>query len=491
VKSELDTLSIVVIGASGDLAKRKIFPALFALYCQGFLPEKLTITGFARSEMGHAEFRERITEHLTCRYTPGEASCAEKMEKFLSMCHYVSGQYGSTDAFLDLFTHLQQFEDHSRVNRLFYLAIPPSVFLDVARALGNAGFVYCGETSPWSRVVIEKPFGHDRSSSDELVRELGLVFSEHQIFRIDHYLGKEVIQNLMVLRFANRIFEPLWSREHVQSVQISWAEPIGIEGRGGYFDQYGIVRDVVQNHLLQMVSLVAMEPPSHHTSASIRKEKVRLLEHITPVGIEDIVLGQYTAAPAGQPAQVGYVDDDSVPNDSLTCTYAATLLHINNERWAGVPFLLRAGKALDRKTTEIRILFREIDNCVFCEEEGCPHTNELVIRVQPDEAIIFRITSKVPGLGLEMESRDLDMQYNTAFSELIPDAYEDLLLDVIQGEKSLFIGSKELAAAWDIFTPVLDTIDANHIRPLPYPFGSSGPAEAMDLAVRANTVWRQ
>ncbi|MBL7077025.1 MAG: glucose-6-phosphate dehydrogenase [Kiritimatiellae bacterium] len=491
MNTELDTLSVVVVGASGDLAKRKIFPALFALYCQGFLPAELTITGFARSEMSHEEFRARITEYLTCRYTPGEKDCAEKMEAFLDRCHYVSGQYGSTDAFLDLFMHLQQYEPHSRTNRLFYLAIPPSIFLDVARAIGSAGFVYCGETAPWSRVVIEKPFGHDRDSSDELVHELSLVFSDNQTFRIDHYLGKEVIQNLLVLRFANRIFEPLWNREHIRSVQISWAEQLGVEGRGGYFDQYGIIRDVVQNHLLQILSLVAMEPPDHLASGAIRKEKVRVLKCMETVELDDLVLGQYTASEDGDPPHPGYADDETVPDDSLVCTYAAARLHIDNPRWQGVPFLLRAGKALDRKTTEIRILFRDLDNCVFCGPEGCPHPNELVIRVQPDESISFRITNKVPGLEMDLEARDLDLQYDTAFSELIPDAYEDLLLDVIQGEKSLFIGSQELAAAWDVFTPVLHAIDENRVRPLPYPFGSTGPAEAMDLAVKAGTVWRQ
>jgi glucose-6-phosphate 1-dehydrogenase len=490
-KSDLETLSVVVVGASGDLAKRKIFPALFALYCQGFLPAELTITGFARSHLSQEEFRARITEYLTCRYTPGEKDCAEKMETFLSHCHYVSGQYGSTDAFLDLFMHLQQYEPHSRTNRLFYLAIPPSIFLDVARAIGSAGFVYCGEASPWSRVVVEKPFGEDRDSSDRLVHELDLVFSEDQTFRIDHYLGKEVIQNLLVLRFANRIFEPLWSKEHIKSVQISWAEPLGVEGRGGYFDQYGIIRDVVQNHLLQILSLVAMEPPARHASGSIRKEKVRVLKSIKPVALGDMVLGQYIAATESASPHPGYTADETVPDDSRTCTYAAALLHIDNPRWEGVPFLLRAGKALDRKTTEIRILFHNLDNCVFCGPEDCPHANELVIRVQPDEAIMFSIMNKVPGLGMELESRDLDLQYDTAFSELIPDAYEDLLLDVIQGEKSLFIGSQELAAAWDIFTPVLQAIDENGVRPLPYPFGSTGPAEAMDLAVKAGCVWRQ
>ncbi len=491
MKSDLDTLSVVVVGASGDLAKRKIFPALFALYCQDFLPAELTITGFARSQLTDEAFRSRITEHLTCRYTPGEKDCAEKMETFLDRCHYVSGQYDSTDAFLDLFMHLQQYEPHSRTNRLFYLAIPPSVFLDVARAIGNAGFVYCGDASPWSRVVIEKPFGEDRDSSDELVQELSLVFSENQTFRIDHYLGKEVIQNLLVLRFANRIFEPLWTREHIKSVQISWAEQLGVEGRGGYFDQYGIIRDVVQNHLLQILSLVAMEPPNHLSSGTIRREKTRVLKDTRPVDMENLVLGQYVSAPAGAPPHQGYTEDETVPDDSLTCTYAAALLHIDNPRWEGVPFMLRAGKALDRKTTEIRIRFHDLENCVFCGPEACPHSNELVIRVQPDEAIMFRITNKVPGLGMDMETRDLDLQYDTAFSELIPDAYEDLLLDVIQGEKSLFIGSQELAAAWDIFTPVLHTIDENHVRPLPYPFGSTGPAEAMDLAVKAGTAWRQ
>lgn len=475
-RSPSDALSIIVVGASGDLARRKIFPALFALYCQDLLPESLTIMGFARSEMDDAAFRERITEHLTCRYTPGEQSCAAKMEAFLDRCHYVAGQYRSTDAMLDLFARLSEFEAHHRTNRMFYLAIPPSVFLDVARAVGNAGFVYCGETSPWSRVVIEKPFGRDRTSSDFLVSELGKVFSEGQVFRIDHYLGKEVIQNLMVLRFANLIFEPIWNRDHIRSVQINWGEQIGVEGRGGYFDSYGIVRDVVQNHLLQILALTAMEPPARLDSAAVRDEKVRVLEAVPPVTKRELVLGQYAAGTVNGVSMPGYRDDPTVPDDSLTPTFAAARLHVENERWHGVPFMIRAGKALNRRTTEIRIAFRPVEGNMFCTPAGCPAPNELLIRVQPDEAIMFRIDSKVPGVDMKLETRDLDLQYGTAFDELIPDAYEDLLLDVLHGEKSLFIRSDELAAAWDIFTPILNESEADGWIPEAYPFGSSGPA---------------
>ncbi len=462
-----DSLSIVVVGASGDLARKKIYPALFALYCQGLLPEQFNVVGFARSKSSDEEFRKRVTETLTCRYVPGE-SCAQLMAKFLSKCRYIAGAYDSSDSFLDLHAVLREIESGKHANRMFYLAIPSSVFVDVARSIGNAGFVQCGrDLKPWSRAVIEKPFGTDRESSDLLTRELGTVFSEEQTYRIDHYLGKEVIQNLLVLRFANSMFEPIWNREFVDRVDISWSENIGVEGRGGYFDEYGIIRDVMQNHLLQILALVAMEPPKRFDAHCIIEEKVRLLRSVPPLAIEDLRLGQYA----------GYADDESVPaKDSKTPTFAAARIRLTNQRWDGVPFVVTAGKGLDAQKTEIRIKLRAVPNNMFCELGACPDANELVVRVQPDEAIHLKIANKVPGMDLKIEARDLDLRYKAAFDELIPDAYESLLLDVIRGEKGLFIRNDELAAAWDVFTPVLHEIECKGVAPMPYELGSSGPA---------------
>lgn len=473
-----DRLTIVVVGASGDLARKKIFPALFALYCQGFLPPRLQICGFARSKFSDVEFREQVTEHLTCRYVPGE-SCADRMEEFLGRCHYRSGDYGSPDSFLDLYELMREIEGGETTNRFYYLAIPPSVFLDVVRAIGDAGLVSCGSTEPWSRVVVEKPFGRDRQSSDELTHAMSQVFAEEQTFRIDHYLGKEVIQNLLVLRFANIVFQPLWNRNFIRGVEVLWRENIGTAGRGGYFDQYGIIRDVMQNHLMQILALVAMEPPSKLDSAKIAAEKARVLRLVRPPSPADFVVGQYSAAGGDNNKKYpGYVDDPGVPNDSLTPTYAVTRLQIDCPRWDGVPFVISAGKGVDAKMTEVRIHFRDVPSDMFCGDDVCPQANQLVIRVQPDEGILLSLMNKVPGMGMRLASRNLDLQLAEAFTELIPDAYESLLLDVIRGERSLFIRKSELAAAWDIFTPVLHEFDRQRVVPEQYAFGSQGPAAA-------------
>ncbi len=473
--SSTENLSIVVVGASGDLARRKTYPALFALYCQGYLPEQFHIFGFARSAFSEADFRTRIAENLTCRYSP-EGQCDLHIGEFLNRCHYISGSYDSADSFLDLFVAMQRAEKHEPTNRLFYLAIPPSIFLAVAHAIGDAGLVACSGGGPWSRVVIEKPFGRDRKSSDALSRAMTEVFVEEQTFRIDHYLGKEVIQNLLVLRFANIIFEPIWNHNYIRRVRIDWKEDLGLDGRGGYFDQYGIIRDVMQNHLLQILALVAMEPPRQLDATCIAAEKVNMLRCVEPLELEDLVVGQFTASSQGENSFPGYLDDPTVPDDSRTPTYAAARLSVKNTRWQGVPFLMTAGKGLEDRMTEIRIQFRELPANIFCNAGACPLANELVIRVQPDESIYLSLVNKVPGMDMNLEARNLDLQYEAAFSELIPDAYESLILDVIQGDHSLFIRGDELQAAWDVFTPALHALDQQAIQPVPYAFGSDGPA---------------
>jgi glucose-6-phosphate 1-dehydrogenase len=354
--------------------------------------------------------------------------------------------------------------------------------MDVAHALGGAGIVHCGMSRPWSRVVIEKPFGRDRASSDQLVREMGLVFREAQTFRIDHYLGKEVIQNLMVLRFANQVFEPVWNRQFIENVSISWTEDLSVEGRGGYFDHYGIIRDVVQNHLLEMMALVAMEPCERMDAGHICNEKIRVLRAVAPLSLDEVAVGQYTSGEWQGVMRKGYREEALVPSDSCSPTFAAALLRIRNARWDGVPFLIQAGKAMDTRKTEIRIQFKPVAGGMF--GDGL-QPNALVIRVQPDEAIALHVLTKVPGMGVRLKKTELDLRYRQAFSEVIPDAYESLLLDVIRGDKSLFIRKDELAAAWDIFTPVLHDLDQRAIVPEPYRFGSAGTAGSAALAARA------
>jgi len=472
-----EDVSIVILGASGNLARKKVLPALFALYCRGYFPERFHVFGLARSQFSEAEFRARITEHLTCRYVP-ERSCAQRMEELLSRCHYRSGSYASSDSFLDLYTMMREAEGGRRTNRIYYFAIPPSIFLDVARAIGGAGLVSCGAGEPWSRVVLEKPFGRDRESSDMLSEAMSQVFAESQTYRIDHYLGKEVIQNLMVLRFANLVFEPIWNRDFIRCVKILWKEDLGLEGRGGYFDQYGIIRDVMQNHLVQILALVAMEPPDRLDTTSIAAEKAKVLRSIPPLKLEDLVIGQYRECVKQGRRFPAYVEDKTVADDSITPTFAAARLEIDNPRWGGVPFLITAGKGLDARMTEIRIQFRDVPGNMFCRSDGCPEANELVVRVQPDEAICLSLVNKVPGMGMKLETRDLDLQYKAVFAEEIPDAYESLLLDVMHGDRSLFIHSDELQAAWDIFTPALQEIEERKLAPQPYEFGSRGPAAA-------------
>ena len=473
-------LNFVIIGASGHLARTKIYPALFALYCQDYLPADFAVAGYARSPLSQEEFKQLITKHLTCRYTPASNECSRHMDDFLKRCFYHQGQYESTEDFVAL---AKAASLSPETDTLFYLAVPPNVFQPVAEAIRGSHLAGAAG-DPWTRIVIEKPFGRDRTSSDALTEQMSKVFAEDQVFRIDHYLGKEVIQNLMVLRFANLIFEPIWNRNYIESVQITWQEDKSIEGRGGYFDKSGIIRDVMQNHLLQILSLVAMEPPSRLDANHIRDEKVRVLQCIPPPTLEDVILGQYIGVDKGGITIPGYREDPSVPNDSQTPTYAAAFMKVINRRWDGVPFLMRAGKGLNGSATEIRIQFRDVPANMFRLAGEMPGRNALVINVQPDESIYFEIVAKVPGVGMKLDLRQLDLRYASAFNEAIPDAYEDLLLDVIHGEKSLFIREDELAASWDIFTPLLNEIEANDITPAAYVFGSTGPIETSVQAAK-------
>jgi glucose-6-phosphate 1-dehydrogenase len=359
------------LGASGSLAQLKIFPALFALFTQGFLPKNVRFWGFARSKLSQAEFKEKTMRQLTCRYTP-KHSCQMHMEDFLERCHYFSGQYDSKEAFVALESHLQKDS-----NRLFYVALPPVVLPKLSKAIARAGLLENKQDKLWKRIVIEKPFGRDRDSFDKLNAQLLKEFSEEQIYRIDHYLGKEMVQNLMVLRFANQIFKPLWNYKYIDCVKIDWQENIGIEGRASYFDDYGIIRDVIQNHLLQIVTLIAMDEPKSLNANVIHESKLEVLRAIKKVSRKEILLGQYTK----------YTDEPQIPDDSITPTFAKLCLRINNERWQGVPFVIRAGKGLAKQKSEIHIIFRAPEANIFCELHKCPPVNELIIRIQPDEGI--------------------------------------------------------------------------------------------------------
>ncbi|MBA0711723.1 hypothetical protein Golax_010874, partial [Gossypium laxum] len=481
------TVSITVVGASGDLAKKKIFPALFALYYEDCLPKHFTIYGYARSKMTDAELRNMVSKTLTCRIDKRE-NCSEKMDQFLKRCFYHSGQYDSEENFAQLDKKLKKHEGGRVSNRLFYLSIPPNIFVEAVKCASSSA----SSGNGWTRVIVEKPFGRDSESSAVLTKSLKQYLTEDQIFRIDHYLGKELVENLSVLRFANLIFEPLWTRQYIRNVQIIFSEDFGTEGRGGYFDNYGIIRDIMQNHLLQILALFAMETPVSLDAEDIRNEKVKVLRSMRPLRLEDVVIGQYKSHSKGGVTYPSYTDDKTVPKDSLTPTFAAAALFIDNARWDGVPFLMKAGKALHNKGAEIRVQFRHVPGNLYNRNFGTDldrATNELVIRVQPDEAIFLKINNKVPGLGMRLDRSNLNLHYAARYSKEIPDAYERLLLDAIEGERRLFIRSDELDAAWALFTPVLKELEEKKFLPESYPYGSRGPVGAHYLAARYNVRW--
>ncbi|XP_057526940.1 glucose-6-phosphate 1-dehydrogenase, chloroplastic-like isoform X2 [Amaranthus tricolor] len=481
------TLSIIVVGASGDLAKKKIFPAIFALYYEGFLPENFNVFGYSRTKMNDEELRNLISTTLTCRVDKRE-NCEDKMNEFLKRCFYHSGLYNSEEDFAELDRKLKEKEAGRLASRLFYLSIPPNIFVDVVRCASHRA----SSESGWTRVIVEKPFGRDSDSSRELTRSFKQYLTEDQIFRIDHYLGKELVENLSVLRFSNLVFEPLWSRNYIRNVQLIFSEDFGTEGRGGYFDNYGIIRDIMQNHLLQILALFAMETPVSLDAEDIRNEKVKVLRSMRPLQLQDVVVGQYKGHSKGAKTYPGYTDDPTVPNNSITPTFAAAALFIDNARWDGVPFLMKAGKALHTKRAEIRVQFRHVPGNLYKTNFGTDldkATNELVLRVQPDEAIFLKINNKVPGLGMRLDRSDLNLLYSARYRGEIPDAYERLLLDAIEGERRLFIRSDELDAAWSLFTPLLKELEQKRIAPELYPYGSRGPVGAHYLAAKHNVRW--
>ncbi|XP_059661255.1 glucose-6-phosphate 1-dehydrogenase, chloroplastic-like [Cornus florida] len=478
------TLSIIVVGASGNLARKKIFPALFALFFEDRLPENFTVFGYGRSVMKDEELRDIISRTLTCRIDKRD-NCNEKMDQFLKRCFYQSGQYSSEEHFSELDKKLREKEAGRLSNRLFYLSVPQNVFEDVVRCAKHRAAAENG----WTRVIVEKPFGRDLKSSGELTRGLKQYLTEDQIFRINHHLGEELVENLLVLRFSNLVFEPLWSRNYIRNVQLIFSEDFGTEGQGRYFDNYGVIRDIMQNHLLQILALFAMETPVSLDAEDIRNEKVKIMRSMRPLQLEDVVTGQYKASNEGNTSYPAYTDDPAVPNNSLTPTFAAATFFINNARWDGVPFLMVAGKALHSKRAEIRVQFRHVPGNLYNRKFGTDldkATNELVIRVQPDEAIYLKIHNKAPGLGMRLDRCDLNLLYKERYPKEIPDAYERLLLDAIEGEKRLFIRSDELDAAWALFTPLLKELEEKKVAPELYPYGSRGPIGVHYLAARHN-----
>lgn len=440
--------------------------------------------GYARSPLTDESLRERLRPYLE------KTGNTFKLEEFLQRCSYVHGSYDGDEGWASLNAALSKLESarlDSPAGRLIYLALPPTVYPQVCAGLRKHCDSVATNAEPersWVRIVVEKPFGRDLQSSEELSEELGKLFPEEKLYRIDHYLGKEMTQNMFMMRFANMFLSPLWSREHVSNVQITFKENFGTQGRGGYFDSFGIVRDVIQNHLIQLLAFVGMEKPVSLHPDDIRDQKVQVLRCIKPVTPDNVVLGQYTAA-NGEP---GYLDDETVPKGSKTPTFAATVVYIDNDRWAGVPFILKAGKALNERKAEIRIQLCQTPHFIF---PGNPETsrNELVVRLQPDEAIYMKFIVKKPGLDTEPIISELDLDYSSRYPDTtIPDAYPKLILDAIRGDQQHFVRRDELRAAWAIFTPLLHAIDRGEVPIHAYPYGSRGPEEADELRTRVGWV---
>lgn len=488
----------VVIGATGDLNRRKLLPALHALVHSGQVGGDYRVLGVARSEMGDGEFQEWARQALAEADLNRDGIAGNDEHMLSDWCdrclQYVAVGKGDDQDYRRVREKIEEMEAEAGLpgNRVFYLALPPQAFAPTLRALGEAGLHRPPEGAPdgtWVRLVVEKPFGHDLASAEELNAVVHRYFDETQVYRIDHYLGKETVQNLLVFRFSNTVFESLWNRQHVDNVQITVAEDIGVGSRAGYYDSAGALRDMMQNHVTQLLSLVAMEVPVAYGADAVRGEKIKALRSVRPIDPADqVVLGQYGAGRVGGEEVPAYTDAEGVDDGSTTETYAALRLFLDTWRWQGVPFLLRTGKRLARRVTEVAVVFRRPPVALF-ESLGCGEVDANVLRItlQPDEGFSLDFHVKSPGEPLELANQELDFDYEDAFGPL-PLAYQTLLLDVVTGDQTLFVHADEVEAAWSLYAPVLEAADGE-LAPHAYAAGSWGPAEADRLLDRSQR-WR-
>ena len=482
---QVEPFDLVVFGATGDLSRRKLLPALFHRDLAGQIPPGARIIGTARSSQTTDQFRSVARQAID----PDTLSTAEgpaAAERFLSRLHYVKAD-AATDSGLDTLSALLDAE-RSRI-RVFYLATSPELFGPICSRLAAHSLV-----SADSRVVLEKPIGKNLESSRAVNDAVGAVFAEHTIYRIDHYLGKETVQNLMALRFANALFEPLWNAAHVDHVQITAGESLGVEGRAGYYDTAGAMRDMVQNHLLQLLCLVAMEPPGSLTANAVRDEKLKVLKALKPITHRDqstgVVRGQYRSGVANGGSVPGYADE--LGASSNTETFVALKAEIANWRWAGVPFYLRTGKRLPQRVSEVVVAFRPIPHSVFEDRAGTIHSNHLVIRLQPNEGVKLWLMIKDPGPGgMRLKQVPLDMSFAEAFAVRNPDAYERLLMDVVRGDQTLFMRRDEVEAAWSWVDPIMELWRDGEEPPKPYAAGTWGPSAAVALIERDGRTWHE
>jgi glucose-6-phosphate 1-dehydrogenase len=492
-----DPCVLVVFGVTGDLARKKLIPAVYDLANRGLLPPGFALFGFARRDWGHGDFEGIARE--AARKGARTPFRDEVWQRLADTIRFLPGSFDDDDAFDTLARMLKQTESEAGTsgNAAFYLSIPPAAFPIVLEQMRRTGMADNAESGGWRRVVVEKPFGTDLESSRELNALVDSVFTADDVFRIDHYLGKETVQNLLALRFANTLFEPIWNAHHIDSVQITMAEDVGIGSRAGFYEDTGAARDVLQNHLLQLLALTAMEEPVSFDADALRTEKKKVLGAVVPPSdpAHYAVRGQYDQGWLAGERAVAYRAEEGVADDSRTETYAAVRLHVETRRWAGVPFYLRTGKRLPRRVTEIAVVFRKAPHLPFARTDTeILGSNQLVVRVQPDEGVTLRFGSKVPGTAMEVRDVAMDFLYGEAFTEASPEAYERLLLDVLLGDRSLFPHDVEVEESWRIIDPIEDhwrEHDAEGGEPHMYRAGEWGPAAADEMLARDGRTWRR
>jgi glucose-6-phosphate 1-dehydrogenase len=492
-----DPSTLVLFGATGDLAHRKVIPALYQLWRTNLLPHDFVILAIGRRDYDDETLRSEFRASLEkfSRVLPLDEAA---WRSFAGRIRYQRCNFDDPPAYDTLVTTLDEIdkERNSQGNHLYYLATQPSAFAEIVSQIGRVGLDHERHEGGWRRIVIEKPFGHDLTSAIRLNREVGKVFRESQVYRIDHYLGKETVRNLLVFRFGNGIFEPIWNRRHIDHVQITVAESIGVENRGAFYEETGASRDFLQNHLLQLMSLVAMEPPATFDADALRDEKVkviRAISELTPDEMRsDVVRGQYGPGWVAAKPVKGYRDEAEVDPESETETYVAARFEVDDWRWSGVPFYLRTGKRLPKRASEIAIQFKEVPHRLFQDSSSEPDPNLLAIRIQPDEGIMLRFGAKVPGLGIDVRSVTMDFTYGSAFTVDSPDAYETLILDALLGDASLFTRADEVEGAWARVTPIIESWAEEPAPDFPnYEAGSWGPEAADRLLAREGRRWRR
>lgn len=489
--------AVVIFGASGDLTKRKLVPALYRLVQQRLLPAEFAIVGLARTEMTTEEFRARMREAVK-EFSAEKQVDEEVWNSFAQGLYYITGDINTPADYQKLTALLEQVDDErgTQGNRLFYLSVAPRFYSEAVEQLGAAGLNKPKEGA-WVRVIIEKPFGSDLDTARALNHEIHQHLDESQIYRIDHYLGKETVQNLLVFRFANGIFEPLWNRQYIEHVQLTNAESVGVEGRGGYYETAGVVRDMIQNHVFQVLSLVAMEPPASLDAEAVRDEKFKAMmaaRSFTPERVrEQCVRGQYGPGSIDGKPVPGYRQEEGVAPDSATETFAAIVMYFDNWRWAGVPFFIRSGKRLPKRVTEIAIQFKSAPLQLFGEAGEHLVPNQLIIRIQPDEGIALRFAAKVPGQTTNIREVNMDFRYGASFGVQLAEAYERLLLDCILGNSTLYARKDMTERGWEIVMPILDEWAAtkDKVEFPNYEAGTWGPQAAHDLIERMGHRWRK